>query len=59
MEQVKELGAWLWASKTYFREHLGNEVASLKAETETLCTDTGIRLMYRTLVPDSWDLILA
>jgi len=62
VEQVRELRAWLWASKTDFRECLGNEVTSLKAEsavTETLCMETGIRLMYRTLGPDCWDLILA
>ena len=62
VEQVRELRAWLWASKTDFRKLLGNEVTSLKAETavtETLCMETGIRLMYRTLGPDCWDLILA
>ena len=59
---MRELRARLWASKTDFRERLGNEVTSLKGETavtETLCMETGIRLMYRTLGPDCWDLILA
>ena len=62
MEQVRELKARLWACQTNFRELLGNEVTSLKAETavtETLYMETGIRLMYRTLGPDCWDLILA
>ena len=62
MEQVRELRTRLWACQTDFRELLENEVTSLKAETavtETLCMETGIRLMYRTLGPDCWDLILA
>ena len=61
VKQVRELRAMLWATETDFRERLGNEVASLKAETaviEALCMETGIRLMYRTVGPDCWDLVL-
>ena len=59
---MKDLRAVVWDSETNCREQLGNEVTSLKAEAaviETLCMETGIRLMYMTLGPDSWDLILA
>ena len=62
MEQVKELRARLWVSETDFRERLGREVTSLKAETartETICRVTGLRVRYETLGPDSWDLILS
>ena len=57
VEQVRELRARLWACQTDFRERLGIEVTSFKAET--LCMETGIKLMYRNLGPDCWDLILA
>ena len=43
VEQVRELRARLWACQTDFRERLGNEVTSLKAETttvEALCMGT-------------------
>jgi hypothetical protein len=62
VDQVKELRAWLWASKTYFTECLGREVTSLQAEkrrTEKICMATGLSVRYKTLGPDSWDLILA
>ena len=61
VKQVRELRAMLWATETDFRERLGNEVTSLKAESavvERLCMGTGIRLRYRTLGPDCWDLVL-
>ena len=60
MEQVKELRARLWVSEINFRERLGREVTSLKAETmrtETLCMASGLRVRYETLGPDSWDLV--
>ena len=62
VEDVKDLRAVVWDSETNCREQLGNEFTSLKAEAavvETLCMKTGTRLMYRTLGPDSWDLVLA
>ena len=62
LEQVKELRARLWVSETDFRERLGREVTSLKAETmrtETLCVASVLRVRYQTFGPDSWDLILA
>ena len=61
VEDVKDLRAVVWDSETNCREQLGNEVTSLKTEAaviETLYMETGIRLMYRTLGPDSWDHIL-
>ena len=62
VEQVKELRARLWASKTFFTECLGREVTNLQAEkmrTEEICMATGLSVRYETLGPDSWDLILA
>ena len=63
VEQVLALRAWLWEEESrYFRDELGDEISSLNAESaviKALCKKTGIRLMYRTLGPDSWDLILA
>ena len=70
MEKEAELGWRTWrismarlgAYETDFRERLGREVTSLKAETartETLCRATGLRVRYKTLGPDFWDLILA
>ena len=62
VEQVQDLRAELWDGARLYREELRDEVTSLKAETavvETLCMKTGIRLMYKTLGPDSWDLVLA
>ena len=64
VEQVQDIRAWLWvgAEPRFYRDELGDEVTSLKAETavvETLLMKTGIMLMYRTLGSDSWDLILA
>ena len=64
MKQVKTLidRLWDWAEPRLYGDALGYEATSLKAETafiETLCMETGIRLMYRTLEPDSWDRILA
>ena len=49
-------------STRYYRDLLGDEIASLNAESaliETLCKKTGIRLMLKTLGPDSWELALA
>ena len=64
MEQVHSLRAWLWQEDEprYYRDLLGEEIASLNAESaliETLCKKTGIRLMLKTLGPDSWELALA
>ena len=64
VEQVKALRACLWdmTNARYYRDKLGDEVTSLNAESaviETLCMKTGIRLMYKTLGPDAWDLVLA
>ena len=62
VEQVMELRARLWATDTGFRERLGSEVTSLKAETasvQVICMSTGLMVRYETLGPDSWDLILA
>jgi hypothetical protein len=62
VDQVKELRAQLWASKTYFTECLGREVTSIQAEkrrTEEICMATGLSVRYETFGPDSWDLILA
>ena len=62
MEDVKDLRAVIWNPETNSREKLGYEVTSLNAESlviETLCMKTGIRLMYKTLGPASWDLVLA
>ena len=62
VEQVKELRARLWASKTFFTECLGREVTNLQAEKmrmEVICMATGLSVRYETLGPDSWDLILA
>ena len=47
---------------TCYRDVLGDEITSLNAEStdiHALCEKTGIRLMLRTLGPDSWDLIMA
>ena len=66
-EHVQALGAWLWEHDPQghdphlFREQLGDEISSLMHEpsvVETICMKTGIRLMYRTLGPDSWDLVV-
>ena len=62
VEQVMALRACLWdrAKPRFYRDALGDEVTSLNAESaviETLCMKTGIRLMYRTFGPDSWDLV--
>jgi hypothetical protein len=54
VDQVKELRARLWSTKTDF--------TSLHAETrrtEDICIATGLRVRYETLGPDSRDLILA
>ena len=64
MEQVNSLRAWLWLERepACFRDQLGKEIADLNAESmfiKTLCKKTGIRLMLRTLGPDSWELALA
>ena len=64
VEQVKALRACLWdrTEPRHCRDALGDEVTSLNAESaviETLCMKTGIRLMYKTLGPASWDLVLA
>ena len=62
VEQVLILGVLLWEEKPrYFRDMLGEEITSLTAEStlvDTLCKKTGIRLRYKTLGPDSWDLVL-
>ena len=70
MEKEAELGWRTWrismarlgAYETDFRERLGREVTSLKAETasmQVICMATGLMVRYETLGPDSWALILA
>ena len=62
VEQVLTLGAVLWEEKPrFFRDFLGVRITSLTAEStlvDALCKKTGIRLRYKTLGPDSWDLVL-
>ena len=63
VEQVEDLGALLWEEEDprFIRDQLGDEVSSLIAEStlvDVLCKKTGIRLRYKTLGPDSWDLVL-
>ena len=56
MEQVKDLRARLWATKTDFTETLGKEFTSLRAESmrkEDICMATGHRMRYETLGPNS------
>ena len=63
VKEVHVFRAWLWEEEPcFFRDKLGEEVSSLNAESaviKTLCMKTGIRLMYKTLGPASWDLVLA
>ena len=57
-----ELRARLRATETDFRERLGREVTSLKAETasvQVICMATGLSERYETHGTDSWDIILA
>ena len=62
VDQVLNLGALLWEEEPrFFRDMLGEEISSLNAEStlvDVLCKKTGIRLRYKTLGPDSWDLVL-
>ena len=61
-EQVDTFGAVLWMEKPrFFRDKLGRDITRLDAEStlvDALCKKTGIRLRYKTLGPDSWDLVL-
>ena len=63
MEQVEDLRALLWEEEDprFFRDFWGERITSLDAEStlvDVLCKKTGIRLRYKTLGPDSWDLVL-
>ena len=62
VDQVLTLGALLWEEDPrFFRDQLGEEISSLNAEStlvDVLCKKTGTRLRYKTLGPDSWDLVL-